>query len=376
MRTLAVAIAALGLIAWADPKTAGPVISKDAAAEEAKRQLVYVLKARAKEERRVDDIAFRIEAANQDLCADRRPRLGVFWANAEAFESKMRAAATEAFQLGDGLTVVSVVTGGPAAAAGLQPGDVLVSINGEAVATGKGAGEKLHKHLGEVMGQATTPIGFVVRRAGETQTINVTPVMTCGYDVAVEDSPDINAYADGRSVHILRPILRLTESDDELALVIAHELAHNGQHHVQAQLHNARLVGIGGFIIDAAAAASGVNTNGAFTKAGMQIGHAHAQPEFEAEADYVGMYYLARAGFRTEGVEDFWRKMSVEAPASIFIKADHPTNPTRFLAIAAASKEIEAKRAKGEPLVPNQKSAIAPASAAQPPTTAASVTPP
>ena len=359
-RALAVSAAALGLIAWVDPKTAAPEVSQDAAAQEARRQEVYVFKAREKEVRRVDDIAFRLEAANQDLCPERKPRLGVIWASAEHFPAKYREAAIEAYQLGDGLTVVEVAAGSPAAAAGLQPGDVLVSVNGEATPTGPGADGKFGKRLVEMMGQSTAPVVFVLRRGAETQTISVTPVMACAYGVFVEDGDHINAYADGHAIHILRPILKLADSDEELALVIAHELAHDGQHHMQAKLHNGRILGVGGFIIDAAAAAGGVNTGGAFTKAGMQIGMAHAAPEFEAEADYVGMYYMARAGYSTAGVEDFWRKMAAESPDSIFIKTDHPTTPNRFLAIAATSKEIEDKRAKGEPLVPNQKSEAKP----------------
>jgi hypothetical protein len=354
-RTLAVSVAALGLVAWADPKTAAPEITKDDAAAEAKREAVYVFKARMKEIRRVDDIAFRLEVANQDLCEDRGPRVGVSWGDADEFAPKLRDAAIEALQLGDGLTVTKVIAGSPAAGAGLQPGDVLVSVNGEAPPTGKNASVKFAKRFGEILGKSTAPVTFVVRRAAQEQTIVVTPVTACAYDVVVEDSTEVNAYADGSKIHINRPILKLAENDEELALVIAHELAHNGQHHIQAKMHNARIVGVGGFILDAAAAAGGVNTNGAFTKAGMQIGMAHAAPQFEAEADYVGMYYMARAGYRTEGVEDFWRKMAVEAPQSIFIKTDHPASPDRFLAIASASKEIEAKRAAGEPLTPNQK---------------------
>jgi predicted Zn-dependent protease len=115
------------------------------------------------------------------------------------------------------------------------------------------------------------------------------------------------------------------------------------------------MAGLGGLLLDGIAAAGGVNTQGTFTKAGMRIGADHANVEFEAEADYVGMYYMARAGYSTAGVEDIWRKMAVEAPQSIFIKSDHPTTPARFLAIAATSSEIEAKRTKGEPLTPNQK---------------------
>lgn len=356
-KTLAVSLAALGLIAWADPKTAAPEVSKDAAAEEAKRQMVYVLKARAKEDRRVQDIAFRIEVANQDLCPDREPRLGLEWSTPEVFDVKARAAAIEALQLGEGLTVVTVLKGSPAEAAGLQPGDVLVSVAGQPAPTGRDAVVKLGRTVTDKLKRSTGPVSVVVRRAGVEQTVSMTPVMACAYGVVVEDSAEINAYADGQSIHILRPILKLADSDEELALVIAHEIAHDGQHHIQAKMHNARIVGFGGLLLDGLAAAGGVNTGGAFTKAGMQLGMAHAAPEFEAEADYVGMYYMARAGFRTEGVEDFWRKMAVEAPASIFVKSDHPPSPERFLGIAAASKEIEAKRAKGEPLLPNEKAA-------------------
>jgi len=355
-RSLAISVAALGLIAWVDPKTAAPTVTKEAAADEAQREMVYVLKARAKELRRVEDIAFRIEVANQDLCADRRPRLGLSTGVAEAFNDKSRAAAVVAFGLGDGLTVTGVVSGGPAASAGLQPGDVVVSINGEAAPGGKAAVDKFSKRLAELVGQSTNPVTLVVHRAGEEKVIAVTPVIACAYAVAVDDSPDINAYADGTSIHINRPMLRLATTDEELALVIAHELAHDGQHHLQAKAHNARILGVPGLLIDLAAAANGVDTKGAFTKAGIQYGRAHAAPAFESEADYVGMYYMARAGYSTSGVEDFWRKMAVEAPDAIFVKSDHPTTPDRFLAIAATSKEIEDKRSKNEPLVPNQKS--------------------
>jgi membrane-associated protease RseP (regulator of RpoE activity) len=354
-RTLAVCVAALGLVAWAEPKTAAPEISKDAAAEEAKRQMVYFYKARAKEDLRVQEIAFRIEVANQDLCPEKAPRLAVSLASPDDYPVKTRDAAVEALHLGDGPTLFEVLSFGPAAAAGLQVGDVLVSINGEAVPSGGGATEKAEKLLAKAAGQSTAPVALVVRRAGQTQAISVVPVTTCAYPTVMEESDEINAHADGRVLHVNRGLLRFVESDDELALVLGHELAHNGQHHIQAEMHNARIVGLGGLLLDGVAAAYGVNTKGAFTKAGMQIGKAHDLPEFEAEADYVGMYYMARAGYRTEGVEDFWRKLSVEAPQSIFIKTDHPTNPNRFLAIAATSKEIEEKRAKGEPLVPNQK---------------------
>jgi membrane-associated protease RseP (regulator of RpoE activity) len=265
-----------------------------------------------------------------------------------------RAAAVEALHLQAGPTLTWVAAGGPAELAGLRAGDALVSLNGAPVPTGRGSEEKLAEQMAALIKAApAAPLAIEVRRADQLLTLRATPVMTCDYGVVVEEGSDINAFADGRTIHVLRPMLRLAQSDEELALIIAHELAHNGQHHIQARVHNARMVGFGGLLLDGIAAAGGVNTGGAFTKAGVRLGAEHGAVAFEAEADYVGMYYMARAGYSTAGVETVWRKMAVEYPDAIFVKTDHPPTPERFLAIAAASAEIEGKRARGEPLLPN-----------------------
>jgi membrane-associated protease RseP (regulator of RpoE activity) len=355
-RTLGVAVAALGLIAWVDPKTATPTISNDALKAEAQREAAYAVKSHFKEEARVADIAFRLEVANQDLCPERRGRLGFEVNTAESFDKRVRDGAVEALSLGDGLTIVHVVPDGPAAHAGLQAGDVVVSANGEPAPTGRNARDSFRRRLDEGLKKdPAAPVSLVVRRAGEARAVSLTPVVACGYDVVIEDKDELNAYADGRVVHLYRPIIKLAATDEELALVIGHELAHNGQHHIQAARTNSMIGGLGGLVLDGIAAAGGVNTQGAFAKEGMKIGAAHGGVAFEAEADYVGMYYMARAGFSTAGVEEFWRRMAAESPGAIFIKTDHPVTPERFLAIRAASDEIEAKRAKGVPLVPNAK---------------------
>jgi beta-barrel assembly-enhancing protease len=356
-RIVAVAFAALGLIAWVDPKMAAPTVSKEEAAAEARQQALYVVRARFRDERRVNDIAFRIEAANQDLCAARRAVIGLSFAARDDYDAKVRDFAAEALGLGDGVTIPYLPAGSPAAVAGALAGDQLVSLNGEAAPTGKSAAAKAARRLREILDKSPDqPLAVVVRRAGEERTLTVTPLLACAYDVQVEDgegSRDDNAFADGTAIHIKRPILKLASRDEELALVIAHELAHNGQKHLQAKKTNARMAGFGGLLLDGIAAAGGVDTGGYFTKTGVRIGANHASVQFEQEADYVGMYYMARADYSIDGVEDFWRKMAVEHPETIYVKSDHPTSASRFVAIAAAAKEIEAKRAAGEPLTPN-----------------------
>ena len=351
-RAICVAVAALGLVGWVDPKTAAPTVSQDALKAEEKRQLAFVISSRWKESERVKAVAFRLALANQDLCADRKRRTGMDVFVLTDFPQRYREAAAEVLKVGPELTITEVVPASPAAKAGLRRGDALVSLNGAPVPTGAKAREGFIKQLASAL-EKPGPVTLAVRREGAVQELTVEPVSVCAYDAVVEDSDVINAFADGQRIHITRGILRFAADEEELALIVAHEMAHNGQHHMQAQARNSIMVGLGGLLLDGVAAAYGVNTQGVFAKTGARIGAEHASPEFEAEADYVGMYYLARAGYPTEGVENLWRRMAVETPGAVFIKTDHPVTPERFLAIAATAREIEAKRVKGEPLVPN-----------------------
>ena len=115
------------------------------------------------------------------------------------------------------------------------------------------------------------------------------------------------------------------QSDDELALIIGHELAHNTMGHIRKVLSN-YIVSFGG------------------TR--------YTRP-FESEADYVGLYYLVRAGYSPEGVESFWQRLATKAPRGINRAKTHPTFPDRYLRIKAARDEILSKQKAATPLLPN-----------------------
>jgi predicted Zn-dependent protease len=93
--------------------------------------------------------------------------------------------------------------------------------------------------------------------------------------------------------------------------------------------------------------------------------------EFEAEADYVGMYFMARAGYDIDGVEEFWRRMSAENPRGIRLAYTHPNNAARFVGLAATGEEIASSQSAGLPLRPRMRGepqvapAASPADAAQ-----------
>ena len=198
-------------------------------------------------------------------------------------------------------------------------------------------------------------LALQIDRKGSLETIDITPVAGCASTVLFVDEPDINATADGDTVRVTRGMMEFVESDDEIAFVVGHELAHNHMDHIGAKRTNSIAGGIGGLAIDVLFAAAGVNTNGAFMRSGMNAGAASYSVDFEKEADYVGLYYAERAGFDTSQVGDFWRRLAINDPKRTTHRNSHPTTPERFLAIDETRKEISAKLETGTALLPNMK---------------------
>ncbi|HEX7967845.1 MAG TPA: M48 family metallopeptidase [Stellaceae bacterium] len=171
-------------------------------------------------------------------------------------------------------------------------------------------------------------------------------VKRCSYPWRLAAAKGVNAKADGKSIAINADLLDFVASDDEVALVFGHELAHNTMHHLDKQRGNAILGTVAGVLVSAAL---GVNVGGAFS----QIGRGMYSQSFEAEADYVGVYYAALAGYDYHGAAAFMRRMGAEHPQAISHGSSHPPTAERYVALEKAAREIDGKIARGEPLIPN-----------------------
>ena len=75
----------------------------------------------------------------------------------------------------------------------------------------------------------------------------------------------------------------------------------------------------------------------------------------EYEADYLGLYFAARAGYDVTKAPDLWRRWGAERPASISGRASfaHGSSAERAVRLRHAAGEIEAKRLRAAPLVPD-----------------------
>ena len=348
---------ALLLAGCVAPTTQMAPIDEALAAQEAEKQRELVVKQSLDSEFRLSSIAHRLMTRSADLCGERvKPILGMSFSNLEAYHPDYRDVARRLYDLDDRLRIMWVLPGSAAEAAALAPGDRLVSVGDWRVPAGKGADKALLERIGKVT-KIGEPLSLTVTRAGKLHTVRIVPSKTCDYDVRLDNQDIVNAFADGDSIAVTGGMMRFVENDIELATVVAHEIAHNAMGHVDAKRVNV-LAGAGiGFILDILAAGAGVNTQGGFSKLGAQAGGLAYSVEFEAEADYVGLYVMAKAGYDVSGAPSFWRRMAVIHPEAIQTNhsATHPPTPHRFVAMENAVKEIRGKLAGGLPLTPEMK---------------------
>ena len=336
------------LVGCIAPTTQRTKPNEEAVAIEADKQREIALQETSKSQYRLLRIGGPILKESLPFCKDRkRKSIGITYANKFDFEGEFQDIAVSKFGFDDTLEITYAIDSYPAATAGFKAGDVLLSVNDRDIPAGKGASKKFSKLLKEEI-KNNTQLSFQIVRDNIAESLSVAPIETCDYPLIVTNDDVVNAFADGNSIFITQGMMDFTKSDDELALVVAHELAHNAMRHIDAKRTNA----LGGFVIDMLIAVlAGVDTQGMFTK---NFAMAYSQ-EFESEADYVGLYMCELSGYDISEAAYFWRRMGVKHPASIAQNhgASHPSTPERFVSIEDAIKEIKQKKVKNETLMPN-----------------------
>lgn len=129
-------------------------------------------------------------------------------------------------------------------------------------------------------------------------------------------SASINAFALPHNfIGINAGLLLATEREDELAGVIAHEVAHVSQRHIIRAIADSRRLALpmAAAMIASAALAAASKQGGQAAMVGTMAASAQHQISFtranEQEADRVGMRLLAKAGFDPRGMSDFFAKL-------------------------------------------------------------------
>ncbi|MDE2345044.1 MAG: M48 family metallopeptidase [Gammaproteobacteria bacterium] len=167
---------------------------------------------------------------------------------------------------------------------------------------------------------------------------------TLHFEYFVVNDPEINAITlPGGFVGVFTGLILETDSEDELAGVMAHETAHVTQRHIARSAEDQKnhslldLATILGSILVAASSGDPNVAIGALATAqGSIIQH---QITFtrsqEEEADRVGIQTLARAGFPPQGMIEFFKKMEQDSVLNGYnhipeFLLDHPQDSTRM----------------------------------------------
>ena len=129
-------------------------------------------------------------------------------------------------------------------------------------------------------------------------------------------SAGINAFALPHNfIGINAGLLLATQREDELAGVIAHEIAHVSQRHIVRAIADMKRMALplAAAMVASAALAAASKQAGQAALVGSMAASAQHQISFtranEQEADRIGMQLLAKAGFDPRGMSDFFTKL-------------------------------------------------------------------
>lgn len=183
--------------------------------------------------------------------------------------------------------------------------------------------------------KVTAYVGCVAR--------NITSVMPGGtaWEVRVFEDKSVNAFAlPGGKIGVNTGLLKVAQTQDQLAAVIGHEIAHVVAGHSAERVSESMAAEMGMSVVQAS---TGVDPQmlGIATSVFFLLPHSRTH---ESEADLLGMDYMAKAGFDPRASIILWqnmRKAAGDKPPEIL--STHPSDDTRI-------RQLEQRLAISTPL--------------------------
>jgi hypothetical protein len=294
---------------------------------------------------RLYHVAAPLLSNNTELCkGNARNLLGFSAKNRYSFSDDFADAAQQMFGLDERLQVMDVLPNSGAAKAGMRRGDILLSVEDKTLPSGVNATRQAAAILGPLVnGKGSVRLNIL--RGGRPMNVTVPLTNACAFGIELGNSDATAAYSDGRRVLVTRGMLKFARADEELAYVLAREMAHNILGHPQKQ----RTIVATDSMID--------NLIRMHPEKGSLQGSGGIKPmpaELDAAADNLAVYLLARAGYGIDNAPAFWQKLAFEYPANIAngYTALHPSTAARLAALTKASAAVKQKQADKKPLLP------------------------
>ena len=146
----------------------------------------------------------------------------------------------------------------------------------------------------------------------------------------------LNAFCmPGGKIVVYEGLMKIISSDDELAVVLGHEVAHAVAKHSNERMSQQLLAQYGAQVVSgalsnksAAVRSLANNVYGIGAQYGMMLPFSR---KHESEADYMGLILMTIAGYNPDVAVGFWQKMSGGGQSSVpEFMSTHPSDQTRI----------------------------------------------
>ncbi len=149
------------------------------------------------------------------------------------------------------------------------------------------------------------------------------------------NSQEVNAWCmPGGKIVVYTGLLALAASDDELASVIGHEIAHAVLRHGNERMSQQLLVQYGGSALSALLSSKPEETQQLFNTVygvGSTLGTLSYSRKHESESDEAGLYYMAKGNYNPNAAVTFWEKMQAQGSGGTFVLlSTHPSDEQRI----------------------------------------------
>ncbi len=290
---------------------------------------------------RLYQVAAPLLIKNAALCKRQARHLLGFTAKTKySYSAELADAAQAGIGLDERLRVMNVLPGSGAEQSGLQRDDILLAVDNKPLPQGA----KADHAAGEIISKAMknrNSLKLALLRGAERIERDVALTHACAFGIELGNSDDINSYSDGYRVMITRGMLNFARSEEELAYVLAKEIAHA----ILARQPRPRMRAV----IDnlQSPAASDADTR-------RQTALPPYSPVLDATADKLSLYLLARAGYPIDNAVVFWKRLAAQYPGTIAHghTALHPSTAYRASVMTQVLQRLKFKMARNQPLLP------------------------
>jgi len=254
----------------------------------------------------LQEVAAPLLKANAALCPRTTRDIGMTVHTLSDYQPNLQPFAEVLMGASDRLSVRTVREGSPADKAGLKVGDKIIGIN-DAYMPGGFTVQRFFK-VASQNAFKSGPTELKILRGDRRLDIEVTPETICDYPANVFFNERINGHTDGEQIIITSELMKTVPDDVNLALIIAHELAHAIK------------------------------------------GHKRKSKELELRADRMALVMMTRAGYDIDRAISYWKDAA--HPHADFQNSSktHPSIEARYENFRKEQARIKALKSEGKEL--------------------------